>query len=62
MIGSEGPVALSSIHFSCMFTGETIISAFFCSKYLLSGKRTWPRQKMQQTEGLPAGKSKENPP
>lgn len=44
MTGSKNPVALSSVHFSFMFMGEIIINAFYCSKYLLSAKHTWPRQ------------------
>lgn len=40
MTGSKSPVALSSVCFSFMFIGETIINTFSCPKYLLSGKHT----------------------
>lgn len=61
MTGFKNPVALSSAHFSCMFTGEAVVNVFSCSKIHSLWKTHVARAKTQQIGEHPAGYPKEKP-
>lgn len=62
MTGFKNFVALSSIHFSFMFTGEAIINAFSYSKTPSLWKTCVATAKTQPTGEHSAGYLKENTP